>query len=123
MTTASPIASMNWQDARSVPRDQPRQGAIWTEVYAWAALLPMLFITVSGRIQTDSGPVAFRFTAMEEDSLERRLARLGSSFLILFLISTRLREILAACKRTRLLLFIPALAFVSLFGLRIRVTR
>ncbi len=113
MTTASPIASMNWQDAHSVPRERPCQGAIWTEVYAWAALLPMLFITVSGRIQTDPGPVAFRFTAMEEDSLERRLARLGCSFLILFLISTRLREILAACKRTRLLLFIPALAFVS----------
>ena len=27
--------------------------------------------------QTGSGPVAFRFTAMEEDSLERRIIRVG----------------------------------------------
>jgi exopolysaccharide production protein ExoQ len=113
MMTAAHTVSLSLQDARHVPREQPRYGSIWMEVYAWLALLPMLFITVSGRIQTDSGPVAFRFTAMEEDSLARRLTRLGCSLLILFLLSTRFRAILSACRRSKLLLLLPAIAFIS----------
>jgi O-antigen ligase len=75
--------------------------------------LPTLFITVGGRIQTDTGPVAFRFTAMEEDSIYRKLARLTCSLLILLLLSTRFGEILTVCKKSKLLLLLPVLAFVS----------
>jgi O-antigen ligase len=93
--------------------DRPVEQSIWIEVYAWAALLPILFITVSGRIQPDDGPVAFRFTAMEEDSLDRRILRVACSLLIVFLLSTRLREVLRTCWRAKLFLVLPALAFVS----------
>jgi exopolysaccharide production protein ExoQ len=86
---------------------------MWTEVYAWLALLPTLFITVSGRIESYSGPVAFRFTAMEEDSLVRRMMRLGCSLLVLFLLSTRFREIAGACRRAKFFLVLPGLAFAS----------
>ena len=98
-----------------LPRDwQQSETSIWEEASSWLALLPTLFITVSGRIQTDTGPVAFRFTAMEEDSLARRLTRLACSLIVLFLISTRFREILAVCRRSKLLLLLPVLAFASM---------
>lgn len=98
-----------------LPRDEQQyETSIWEEVSSWLALLPALFITVSGRIQTDSGPVAFRFTAMEEDSLGRRMTRLACSLLVLFLVSTRFREILTVCKRSKLLLLLPLLAFASI---------
>jgi exopolysaccharide production protein ExoQ len=87
--------------------------SIWQEVSAWLALLPVLFITVIGSIQTDSGPVAFRFTAMDDDSPARKAMRLACSILMLLIISTRSRDTVAACKRSKLLLFMPALAFVS----------
>jgi O-antigen ligase len=104
---------MTWLGKRTATLEQSQRSSIWTEVYAWLALLPTLFITVSGRIQTDAGPVAFRFTAMEEDSLARRVTRLACSVLILFLMSTQARAILAACKQVKLLLLLPALAFAS----------
>jgi len=104
---------MTWLGKRTATLDQSQRSSIWTEVYAWLALLPTLFITVSGRIQTDAGPVAFRFTAMEEDSLARRVTRLACSVLILFLMSMQARGIRAACKQAKLLLLLPALAFAS----------
>jgi exopolysaccharide production protein ExoQ len=113
MIMAGHSGSITWQQAHGLIRAKPRRDAIWTEAYAWLALLPTLFITVSGRIQTDSGPVAFRFTAMEEDSLARRLTRLGCALLVLFFVSTHFHGILAACKRAKLLLLFPALAFAS----------
>jgi exopolysaccharide production protein ExoQ len=93
--------------------DSPVTQSIWTQVFAWVALLPTLFITVSGRIQPDDGPVAFRFTAMDEDSLERRILRVACSALIVLLISTRFRAILRACARAKLFLILPFLAFAS----------
>lgn len=102
-----------WGRSDDGTSDRLHRPLIWTEVCAWLALLPTLFITVSGRIQADSGPVAFRFTAMEEDSLSRRLARLGCSILILLLISTRFRAILKICKQAKLLFLLPGVAFVS----------
>ena len=91
------------------------QTSILGEVSCWLALLPTLFIAVGGRIQTDSAPIAFRFTAMEEDSLERQLTRLVCSFLVIFLISGRIRESLAACSKSKLLLLLPAIAIASVF--------
>jgi hypothetical protein len=66
----------------------------WREVNAWLDLLPTIFITVGGWIQVGTGPVAFRFTALAEDSLTRRLARIAFSFLIVLLISTRFQRVL-----------------------------
>jgi exopolysaccharide production protein ExoQ len=86
---------------------------VWTEAYAWLALLPVLFITVGGWIQTDSSPVAFRFTAMAEDSFARRITRIGCSLLMLFLLSTRFREIVMVCRKSKLFLVLPGLAFAS----------
>ena len=88
--------------------------APWKTVNGWAALLPTIFITVGGWIQIGSGPVAFRFTAMAEDSLARRITRIGCSLLMLMLASTRFREIVGVCRKTRLFLVLPALAFVSM---------
>ena len=105
--------NMVWPIAPEVPEESPHANSIWQEATAWLVLLPTMFITVSGRIQTDSGPVAFRFTAMEEDSLARKLTRLGCSLLIVILLSGHIREILAVCKRSKLLLLLPLLAFVS----------
>ena len=86
----------------------------WISVNGWLALLPLFFITVGGWIQTDSGPVAFRFTAMEEDSFTRRMTRIGCSLLMLLLISKRFREITEVCRKKRLFLVLPAIAFVSM---------
>src|SRR5438105_8590350 len=87
---------------------------IFTEVYALLALLPTLFITVSGRIQSESGPVAFRFTAMDEDSPARKVLRLACSLLMVYLISTQLRGVIRACKRAKLILLFPVLGFCSI---------
>jgi len=105
--------SMALERAELLRDGQSCEASIWGEASSWLALLPALFITVSGRIQTDTGPVAFRFTAMEEDSLGRRMTRLACSLLVLFLISTRFRSILAVCKRSKLLLLLPVLALAS----------
>ena len=86
---------------------------MWTQVNAWLALLPMLFIAVGGWIQTGSGPVAFRFTAMEEDSLERRVTRAACSLLMLLLVGSRSREIWRVCVRSKLMMVLPGVALVS----------
>jgi O-antigen ligase len=104
---------MTWERLGRPRLAEWSEGSLWTEVHAWIALLPALFIATNGRIQTDSGPVAFRFTAMEDDSLGRRLTRLACSMLILFLLSTRFREIVKICVRAKLLLLLPGLAFIS----------
>ena len=85
----------------------------WKTVNGWLALLPTVFIAVGGWIQTESGPVAFRFTAMAEDSFARRLTRIGCSLLMLILISTRFREIMSVCRKARLFLLLPAMALAS----------
>lgn len=95
--------------------EQQSETPIWEEISSWLVLLPTLFITVSGSIQTESAPIAFRFTAMEEDSLGRRLTRLACLLLIVVLMSTRFREILSVCKSSKLLLLLPALAIASMF--------
>ncbi len=84
------------------------------EISCWLAVLPILFITANGRIETDASPIAFRFTAMAEDSFARRIVRLACSFLIIYLFSTRMRAILSLCRRSKLLLLSPAIAFVSI---------
>jgi exopolysaccharide production protein ExoQ len=113
MMTASHSVSIAGGHSHSIRREEQEQTAIWEEAYAWLALIPTLFITVGGSIHTESGPVAFRFTAMQEDSLGRRLLRLSCSLLMLFLVSARFREILAMCKQAKLILLFPALAFAS----------
>jgi O-antigen ligase len=104
---------MTWERASAARVEERSEGSIWTEVHAWIALLPALFITANGRIQTDLNPVAFRFTAMEEDSPVRRIARVACSALILYLLSTRLREIAKVCWKAKMFLALPGLAFVS----------
>jgi exopolysaccharide production protein ExoQ len=94
--------------------DKVRETSLWQQVSCWVALLPILFITASGRIETDSTPIAFRFTAMAEDSLSRRLVRLGCSVLIILLLSTRINGIISACRKSKLLLALNALAFISI---------
>jgi len=105
---------MDWQPDPGQASERPRETSVWEEASAWLALLPVLFITVSGRIQTDSAPVAFRFTAMEEDSLTRRIVRLACSLIVLALVSTQFRAILSVCKKSKLLLLLCALAFASM---------
>jgi exopolysaccharide production protein ExoQ len=87
--------------------------SILTEVSSWLAIVPTIFIAVGGRIQTDTAPVAFRFTAMAEGSLGRQLTRLVCSFIIILLISKRIRETLTACRRSKLLLVLPVIAIAS----------
>jgi hypothetical protein len=67
MMTASHSVSIAGGHSHSIRREEQEQTAIWEEAYAWLALIPTLFITVGGSIHTESGPVAFRFTAMQED--------------------------------------------------------
>jgi exopolysaccharide production protein ExoQ len=107
------MTSVAWRRAEVTELDQSRQVPPWAEVNAWFALLPTLFITVGGWIQAGGSPVAFRFTAMAEDSFARRLTRLGCSLLILLLISTRFREIMGICRKARLFVLLPMIAFVS----------
>jgi exopolysaccharide production protein ExoQ len=85
----------------------------WSEVNAWVDLLPTIFIAVGGWIHVGTGPIAFRFTAAEEDSFARRLTRIALSFLIVVLISTRFKKILRICFKEKLFLALPALAFAS----------
>lgn len=113
MATFPHNGNLVWHSALPTPCEQQEEVPIWEQISSWLVLLPTLFITVSGRIQTSSGPVAFRFTAMEEDSLGRRVARLVCLLLMLLLMSTHTREVLAICKRSKLLLLVPALAFAS----------
>jgi hypothetical protein len=47
--------------------------SIWQDVNTWVALLPLLHISVSGKVDLAPGPIAFRFTAMADDSFTRRL--------------------------------------------------
>ncbi len=107
------MTSVTWRRASETGFAQSQQDSVWTEVNAWLALLPTLFITVGGWIQTGSGPIAFRFTAMAEDSFARRITRLGCSLLILLLLSTRAREIASVCRKAQLFMVLPTLAFVS----------
>jgi exopolysaccharide production protein ExoQ len=113
MATLSHTENVAWNSAPSLPGELVRESPIWEQVSSWMILLPTLFITVNGKIQTESGPVAFRFTAMEDDSTGRKLIRLLCVLLILLLMSTHTRQILAVCNRMKLLLFLPALAFAS----------
>jgi len=92
--------------------------SLWKEISYWLAILPILFITANGRIETDASPIAFRFTAMAEDSLARRIVRLGCSLLVIYLLSTRSRAILTLCRRSKLLLLSPAIAFASILWSR-----
>jgi exopolysaccharide production protein ExoQ len=85
----------------------------WREVNAWIDLLPTIFIAVGGWIRVATGPIAFRFTAAEENSLARRLTRIALSLLIVLLISMRFQKIVMTCLKQKLLLVLPALAFVS----------
>lgn len=105
---------MEWQPVLSRAAELPRETSVLEEASAWLALLPVLFITVSGRIQTDSTPVAFRFSAMEEDSLARRIVRLACSLIVLLLVSAQFRAILSVSKKSKLLLLLSALAFASM---------
>jgi exopolysaccharide production protein ExoQ len=113
MAIASHNGNLEWNPALLLHDEQWNETPIWEQISSWLILLPTLFITVSGKIQMDSGPVAFRFTAMEEDSMGRRAARFICLLLMLLLMSTHTREIIAVCKRSKLLLFLPALAFAS----------
>jgi exopolysaccharide production protein ExoQ len=106
------MTSVAWH-AEATELKQSNQLPPWMEVNAWFALLPTLFITVGGWIQGGEGPVAFRFTAMAEDSFARRLTRLGCSLLMLLLISTRFREIMSVCRKARVFVVLPIIAFVS----------
>jgi hypothetical protein len=96
--------------------EQARQIHPWNDVNAWFALLPTIFITVGGWVQTGGGPAAFRITAMAEDSLQRRLTRIACSFLVILLISTRLQEIISTCRKARLFLMLPELLSFQLCG-------
>lgn len=84
------------------------------ELYALLALLPTLFIAVSGRVEAEAGPVAFRFTAMADDSPIRKILRLVCSLLMMYLISTRLKRVIEACSRAKLILLFPVLGFCSI---------
>ncbi|MGA2570312.1 MAG: O-antigen ligase family protein [Terracidiphilus sp.] len=106
--------SMAWQASRSLPDEQPRETSVWEEASAWVALLPTLYITARGVIQYDTGPAVFQFTAMEEDPVAHRVARLVFSLIVLLLLSSRFRSILDAAKRSKLLLLLPAIAFLSM---------
>lgn len=105
---------MHYRLPGELQAEAPDLRVLWKEFYAFVALLPILFITVNGRIQTDVGPVAFRFTAMAEDSLSRKLVRLGCSVLMLCLVSSRSRAVWRVCKQSKLILFLPVLGFASI---------
>ena len=86
---------------------------IWQDVSTWLATIPLLFISVSGKVDLAPGPVAFRFTAMAEDSFARRLALVTCSFIMLGLISTRARQVWKTLFQSRILLILPLIACVS----------
>jgi exopolysaccharide production protein ExoQ len=90
-----------------------RSHTIWHDVNTWLALLPLLFITVGGKVDLDRGNVALRVTAMAEDSFARRLALVTCSFIMIGLISTRAREVWKTLFQSRLLLILPAIACIS----------
>jgi O-antigen ligase len=93
--------------------DESRETWVWSEAWAWVALLPTLFITCRGSIEDDSSPYAFQFTAMDADPLPHRIARLACSLIIAILLATRFRGVLAAATKSKLLLLLPGIAFVS----------
>jgi exopolysaccharide production protein ExoQ len=97
---------------------ETRETSFLKEISCWMAILPILFITANGRIETDASPIAFRFTAMAEDSFARRIVRLACSLLIIYLLSTRMRAILSLCRQSKLLLLPPAIAFASILWSR-----
>ncbi len=107
-------AGTAWQVEQSLSCEQPRETSVWEEASAWVALLPTVFITARGVIQDDSGPAVFQFTATEADPTSHRVARLVFSLIVLLLLSTRFRSILAACKGSKLLLLLPVFAFLSI---------
>jgi exopolysaccharide production protein ExoQ len=90
-----------------------RSHTIWQDVNTWVALLPLLFISVSGRVDLAPGPVAFRVTAMAEDSFTRRLALVICSFIIIALIATHARQVWKTLFQSRLLLILPVIACLS----------
>jgi exopolysaccharide production protein ExoQ len=90
-----------------------RSHSIWQDVNTWVALLPLLFISVGGRVDLDRGNVALRVTAMADDSFLHRLGFVTCWFLIIGLISTRAEEVRRTLFRSRLLLLLPAIAFMS----------
>lgn len=102
------------QAALDAHHEQANATSILQEAIAWLVQVPILFITVSGWISTDTTPIAFRFTAMADESTGRKLTRLACSLLILILLSSRFRAIMQVCRKSKLLLLIPALALVSI---------
>ena len=114
MATTSYGETSMAQAALAVHHEQANATRVWQEAVAWLVQVPILFITVSGWISTDTTPLAFRFTAMADESTGRKLTRLACSILILFLLSTRARAILEVCKKSKLLLLIPGIALVSI---------
>lgn len=107
--------SLAWRAQQNLACDASCESSVWEEASTWVALLPTLYITARGAIQSDSGPAAFRFTAMEADTLGYKAAKVAFSLVILLLLSSRFSSILAACKRSKLLLLLPAIALVSAF--------
>lgn len=113
MATIDYNRTLMLQDSTNSGRNRLHATSVWEEAFSWLALLPVLFITVGGNIQTSSAPVAFRITAMEQDSPLRKLLRLACSVLILYFVSTRARDVLAVCRRSKLLLLLPLVAMLS----------
>lgn len=114
MATTSYCGDSLVQSTFEAHNEEVEATCIWQEAMAWLVQVPILFITVSGWISADTTPLAFRFTAMADDSTGRKLVRLVCSVLILFLISTRFRAVLDVCRRSKLLLLIPALSLISI---------
>ncbi len=57
MATFIHSENMVLESAILMPDAGPCEASIWEEASSWLALLPTLFIIVSGRIQTDTGPL------------------------------------------------------------------
>jgi exopolysaccharide production protein ExoQ len=90
-----------------------RSHSIWQDVNTWVALLPLLYISALGKVDLAPGPIAFRFTAMADDSFARRLALVTCWFIMIALIATRAREVWKTLFQSRLLLLLPAIACIS----------
>ena len=73
-----PMATTSYAEsalARSVPhQEHDREIPIWEQAFTWLLMAPVLFICLSGWITTDTTPIAFRFSAMEDQSVGRRLS-------------------------------------------------
>lgn len=90
------------------------RASMLSEVSAWFAFLPTTFIAVGGWIQMGAEPIAFRFTAMTEESFARRMVRIACSLLIVLLITTRAKEVGRVCLKSGLLFVLPAISVVSI---------